>query len=56
MCACWGEGVAIAARTSNETRSDDSNINTADVNRQFEKARKLQEQHIISKQRKLNER
>ena len=36
--------------------SDDSSVNIADVNGQFDNARKLQEQHIINKQRKLNER
>ena len=47
--------VFASSRSSDNTRSDESSVNTADVNRQFEKARKLQEQHIISKQRKLKE-
>ena len=33
--------VFSSSRSSDETRSDDSSVNTADVNRQFEKARKL---------------
>ena len=41
-----------SSRSSDATRSDESSVNTADVNRQFEKARKLQEQHILSKQRR----
>ena len=35
--------VFASSRSSDETRSDESSVNTADVNRQFEKARKLQE-------------
>ena len=48
--------VFTSSRSSDATRSDESSVNTADVNRQFEKSRKLQEQYIVSKQRKLNER
>ena len=47
--------VFASSRSSDATRSDESSVNTVDVNRQFEKARKLQEQHIISKQRKLRD-
>ena len=47
--------VFTSSRSSDATRSDESSVNTADVNRQFEKAKKLQEQHIISKERKLRE-
>ena len=44
-----------SSRSSDATRSDESSVNTAEVNRAYEKARKLQEKHIISKQRKRRE-